>query len=311
MAKIADLLADARRVRDRLGAAPHLRSRVLGRGDDWLVEDVLCTFGPSDAAFEERHSQYRIALVGAGTFACRSESGRELMTPGSFLLGNPGQCFECGHEHGSGDRCLAFGFSAEYFDRLMADAGTRGRARLRALRVPPVRQLAPLVAAACSAWTERDERAAGDLWEDLALRVAAATVRLAAEPTRTPRTPRNAERRVARAVRLIDRDPGAPLALAELAREASLSPYHFLRTFARVTGVTPHQYVMRARLREAAVRLLAHDARIVDTALDAGFADVSNFNRAFRAEFGAAPREHRERFRRRARRPQASDTKSV
>ncbi|HZF29037.1 MAG TPA: AraC family transcriptional regulator [Gammaproteobacteria bacterium] len=311
MAKIADLLTDARRDRDRLGAAPRLRSRVLARGDDWFVEDVLCTFGPSDPAFEERHSAYRIALVGAGTFACRSANGRELMTPGSLLLGNPGQCFECGHEHGSGDRCLAFAFAAEHFDRLMADAGARGRARLRALRVPPVRRLAPLVAEACSAWTVRDEHFGGGLWEDLALRVAMATVRLAAEPTATPRAPRNAERRVVLAVRRIDRDPGAPLALAELAREASLSPYHFLRTFARVTGVTPHQYTLRARLRQAAVRLIADDARILDAALDAGFADVSNFNRAFRAEFGAAPREHRERFRRGARRRPVSDTKGV
>lgn len=284
---------------------------MLVRGDDWLVEDVLCTLGPSDAAFEERHSAYRIAIVGAGMFACRSANGRELMTPGSLLLGNPGQYYECGHEHGSGDRCLAFGFSAEYFERLMADAGARGGARLRALRVPPLRRLAPLVAEACSAWTEGDEHLAGGLWGDLALRVAAATVRLAAEPTRAPRTPRNAERRVVRAVRRIDRDPGAPLALDELAREASLSAYHFLRTFARVTGVTPHQYLLRARLRQAAVRLVADDALIVDAALDAGFADVSNFNRAFRAEFGAAPREHRERFRRRAHRRPVSGTKGV
>jgi AraC family transcriptional regulator len=299
LGKIADLLGGARFDRTPDGTAPGLSSREVDRGDGWLVEDVLCTFGPNDPAFEERHDLYRIALVGAGTFVCRSASGRELLTPGSLLLGNPGQGFECGHEHGSGDRCLAFGFTAEYFERLMSDAGARGRARLRALRVPPLRPLAPLVAEACSAWTERDGHFARGLWEDLALRVAAATARLAAEPTGTPRIPRNAERRVVRAVRLIDRDPSAPLALDQLAREAALSPYHFLRTFARVTGVTPHQYMLRARLRQAAVRLVADDAQIVDAALDAGFADLSSFNRAFRAEFGAAPREHRARSRRR------------
>jgi AraC-like DNA-binding protein len=259
------------------------------------VEDVLCTFGPRDPAFEERHSLYRIAVVGAGTFACRSAGGRELLTPGALLLGNPNQRFECGHDHGSGDRCLAFGYSADYFERLMSDAGSRGAARLRALRVPPLRRLAPLVAEACAAWTEPGAPGAGGLWEDLAMRMAAATVRLAAQPTRAPRAPRNAERGVARAVRLVDRDPCAPLRLTELARVASLSPYHFLRTFARVTGVTPHQYVMRTRLRRAAVRLAADEARVVDIALDAGFADVSNFNRAFRAEFDSAPLEHRRR----------------
>ena len=106
--------------------------------------------------------------------------------------------------------------------------------------------------------------------------------------------PLNAEARVTQAVRTIDRHPRAALSLARLAREASLSPYHFLRTFQRVTGITPHQYVLRARLRDA-----AHAAggrigqRSLDVALDSGFGDVSNFNRAFRAEFGVSPRGFR------------------
>ena len=105
--------------------------------------------------------------------------------------------------------------------------------------------------------------------------------------------PLNTEARVTQAVRTIDRHPRAALSLARLAREANLSPYHFLRTFQRVTGITPHQYVLRARLRDAATRLVGESAKIVDVALDSGFGDVSNFNRAFRAEFGVSPRGFR------------------
>jgi AraC-like DNA-binding protein len=46
----------------------------------------------------------------------------------------------------------------------------------------------------------------------------------------------------------------------------------FLRTFQQLTGLTPHQFVL-------------------DIALDCGFGDVSNFNRAFRNEFGENPRQ--------------------
>ena len=128
--------------------------------------------------------------------------------------------------------------------------------------------------------------------------MAAAAARFAAEPKRAPRSPANAERGVARAVRLIERDPSATLALDVLAREAKLSRFHFVRAFARVTGLTPHRYVLRARLRRAAVRLATSDARVVDVAMSSGFRDVSNFNHAFRAEFGTTPRQHRERLRR-------------
>jgi AraC-like DNA-binding protein len=99
--------------------------------------------------------------------------------------------------------------------------------------------------------------------------------------------------RVTRTVRTIERHLDAGLALGSLARDAGLSPYHFLRTFERLTGVTPHQYILRARLREAAMRLAAEPARVIDIALDCGFGDVSNFNRAFRTEFGVSPRAYR------------------
>jgi AraC-like DNA-binding protein len=100
---------------------------------------------------------------------------------------------------------------------------------------------------------------------------------------------------VSRVVRAIERSLTGRLSLGRLAREAQLSPYHFLRTFQRVTGVTPHQYVRRARLHHAATRLVTDRSQVVDIALDSGFGDVSNFNRAFRAEFGVSPRQHRSR----------------
>ena len=59
------------------------------------------------------------------------------MTPGSLLFGNVGQCFECGHDHASGDRCVAFHFSPELFERIAADAGVpRGARSFRMSRVP-------------------------------------------------------------------------------------------------------------------------------------------------------------------------------
>lgn len=292
MGKIAVELRDACVERERRGAAPGLRAEIVAAGRDWLVEDVLCTYRPSDAAFEERHGRYRVALVGAGTFDCRTAAGRALLTPGALLLGNAGECFECSHAHGTGDRCLAFAYEPQLFERLAFEAGVRGVARLRALRVPPLGAMAALVAEACTAWTKAEARSA---WEELGVRMAAAAVRFAAEPQRAPRSPANTDRGIARAVRMIEHDPCAELALETLAREAGLSRFHFLRAFARATGLTPHRYLRRARLRRAAVRLATNDERIVDVALASGFRDVSNFNHAFRAEFGASPRAYRAR----------------
>jgi AraC-like DNA-binding protein len=133
-------------------------------------------------------------------------------------------------------------------------------------------------------------------WEELSIQLAVQTVKslggLSSDPNGAPPS---AVARVTRAVRAIERHLDTELTLGRLAREAGLSPYHFLRTFERLTGLTPHQYVLRARLREAAIRLGNPEPRskVLDIALDCGFGDVSNFNRAFRAEFGVSPRVYR------------------
>jgi AraC family transcriptional regulator len=291
LAKIALALLGALERRRVLGEPGRTNVQILARGNGWSVADVVCTSGPQDQPFEERHTHYSIAIVLAGSFQYRSQDGHALMTPGSLMLGNPGQCFECGHEHAEGDRCVSFWYAADYFERLIADSGHRARRGFAIPRIPPLRSLAPVVAS-----TGANVVAATDVsWQELGIGLAARAISLPAGIPARHHGPRNAEARVTRAVRLIDRHPEAPLTLDTLARDARLSPYHFLRTFERLTGVTPHQYIVRARLREAAIRLSAHRTKILDIALDCGFGDVSNFNRAFRAEFGLNPRAYQQR----------------
>ena len=63
--------------------------------------------------------------------------------------------------------------------------------------------------------------------------------------------------------------------------------------FARVLGVTPHQYLVRARLRRAARLLAEADRPITEVAFDAGFGDFSNFVRTFRRAADVSPRSFR------------------
>jgi AraC-like DNA-binding protein len=91
----------------------------------------------------------------------------------------------------------------------------------------------------------------------------------------------------------IDENCGEPLTLGDIATRADLSPWHFLKTFAKVVGVTPHQYLLRARLRAAARRLAGESQSVTEVAFDAGFADLSNFMRTFRRAAGMSPLQFR------------------
>lgn len=308
LAKIAPRLSrDARQWRDldralarrrQLGTPGATSPQVIAAGEGWTVADVICTSGPDDRPFEERHSHFAIAVVVAGSFQCRSPLGAALMTPGSLMLGNSGQCFECGHAHGEGDRCVSFWYAPDHFERLSADAGVRRGARSFTVpRLPPIRALSPVVTRAALGLRTPEEMS----WDELSVMVAGTSLRVSAGLSLSDQRslPLNGEARVVQAVRTIDRYPASSWTLNRLADWSGLSLYHFLRTFDRITGVTPHQYVLRARLRHAAVRLVRESGSILDIAIDCGFGDLSNFTRAFRNEFGASPGRYRKRSGRR------------
>jgi AraC-like DNA-binding protein len=101
-------------------------------------------------------------------------------------------------------------------------------------------------------------------------------------------------RRALEAALWIDAHADQPIDLDGASRQSGVSPFHFLRVFASVIGITPHQYLIRARLRRAA-RLLSCDAdTITDIAFAVGFGDLSNFVRTFRSATGISPRRFRQ-----------------
>lgn len=267
-----------------------LTSHRLAAGAGWRVDDVICTSGPHDRPFEERHEGICVAAVTEGTFQYRSAHGSAMLAPGALLLGNAHHCFECGHEHGVGDRCLSFQFTAEFLESVAAEIPGVRKIAFTVPCLPPQPALLPLLAAAEAA-RERSEAAA---FEEVALRLAGAVcATLSATGGRQRAPTRRDERRIAAALRLIAAQADEPLSLAGLASAAAMSRYHFLRTFRAVVGMTPHQYILHTRLLRAAVRLRRTREAISAIAFAAGFNDLSTFNRRFARIIGQSPSAYR------------------
>jgi AraC family transcriptional regulator len=262
-------------------------SHLLASGPGWRAGDFVCTAGPHDRPFEERHDWVCVAAVTQGTFQYRSAHGAAVLAPGAVLLGNQGRCFECGHEHATGDRCLAFQFTPDEWEGIVA-AVPGARPMFVMPSLPPLRRLMRLLAAAEAARDAND----GEEWEELALRLAGsvASVLAGSGGGRAARRPsRSDERRISEALRRIEASADEPHSLADLAREAAMSRCHFLRVFRQVVGMTPHQFVLHTRLHRAAVRLRGSHDSVSAIAFAAGFNDLSTFNRRFRRVMGASP----------------------
>src|SRR6185436_17406768 len=197
----------------------------------------------------------------------------------------PGDEYMCTHDHACGDECLSFQFAEN-----LADMVGAGSAAWRTGGNPP---LAELMVAGELAQAAADGRSDVGL-DEAGLALAARYVALASgHGRRAPRGSARDHRRAVEAALWLDANAPRQIDLARTADAAGVSAFHFLRMFASVLGVTPHQYLIRCRLRRAA-RLLADDARsITDVALDVGFADLSNFVRTFHRAAGVSPRGFR------------------
>jgi AraC-like DNA-binding protein len=89
-----------------------------------------------------------------------------------------------------------------------------------------------------------------------------------------------------------------PLDTAMLAREASLSVWHFHRLFTRAFGSTPHDFVSRLRI-DGAKRLLASGSySVTDACVAVGYSSLGSFSRKFTATVGRAPQDYRREVRR-------------
>lgn len=87
----------------------------------------------------------------------------------------------------------------------------------------------------------------------------------------------------------LDRD----VSLAQVAKAACLSQWHFQRIFKALTNETLKTYIRSRRLADSLDKLLTTQSKILDIALSAGYESQESFTRAFRANFNLTPHEYR------------------
>ncbi|WFU78218.1 AraC family transcriptional regulator [Bradyrhizobium sp. CIAT3101] len=94
---------------------------------------------------------------------------------------------------------------------------------------------------------------------------------------------------VKRACERLDANLGGTLALQQIAAELDLSVSHFSRAFRISTGLPPHQWLLRQRVKAAQQLMTVRDLPLSEIAISVGFANQSHFTKVFSAQVGASP----------------------
>ncbi|MDR7272176.1 AraC-like DNA-binding protein [Pelomonas saccharophila] len=270
------------------------RYQPLQRGSGLRLMHCQCRAARGERAVDEEHQAFSITLVDRGQFTYRTRAGGALLSAGWLMLGNVGEGYACSHEDsdGSGDDCTVLSLSPALLEETLSALGAAGSPnRFGRACLPPLPRVAGLFHALDTGGDE------GFALEEAALAIVAQVSRALTDGEAPAALPRQDERARA-AAHCIETRSAEALTLEEVARVAGLSPFHLLRVFRQSIGVTPHQYLMRLRLMQG-LRLL-RDTRlaVTDVAYETGWADLSNFNKAFRREFGCSPRSLRRADRR-------------
>jgi AraC-like DNA-binding protein len=85
--------------------------------------------------------------------------------------------------------------------------------------------------------------------------------------------------------------------ISQVAREAVMSPFHFIRQFQAMFGETPHQFRIRARLDRAKDLLALSDYSVTDVCMEVGFTSLGTFSDLFARRVGASPSRYRRQVR--------------
>lgn len=251
------------------------------------VLDYRCTAGPNDKPFWEKHCLHSISYVRKGNFGYHAHGRSFELVAGSVLVGSPNKEYQCTHEHHvCGDECLSFQLLPELIDIVAPkfrhwDIGS----------VPPVMELVGFGELAQAAAENRCDLSV----EEVAYMFITRFIEVVAGNKRNlaKLRLRDRKRAVDSALR-IDESANQPLNLETLAKEVGLSPFHFLRIFKDSIGVTPHQYLVRSRIRRASRLLATESCPVTDVGLDVGFLDISNFIRTFHRATGVSPAKFRQ-----------------
>lgn len=251
------------------------------------ASEFRCSARKGEPSFVETREEFSVSYVLAGSFGLHSQARSFDLVAGSVMIGRPDDEFRCSHDHHAcGDHCLSFQLDPRLVDRI---GGKPDAWRTAAL--PPVPELMVLGELAQAAAIG----AAQVALDEVGMAFASRAIDLISGRQRGKQRVLARDRRNAiEAATWMDAHSHEPVTLDDAAAEVGASPFHFLRQFSAVLGVTPHQYLIRSRLRHAA-RLLASDARpVTDIALEVGFADLSNFMRTFHRAAGVTPLRFRQ-----------------
>ncbi|NUN70903.1 MAG: helix-turn-helix transcriptional regulator [Bacteroidetes bacterium] len=259
-------------------------------GDHWGPLSVKCAFN--------------------GREFYRSDSRTVAVDDDSFLIFNEGKVYSSYIRSETKVRSFTINFSPSFVDAVYAsmtaadpDQAFSGTSPVRFAEqlYRHDRTLSPLFhrLRSLSLQLHANKEQIADLYTELLQRLFATQQQVRTDVERIgavrPSTKQELHTRLHRAKDLIDSCFTEELTLDQIAAAAMMAPVHCLREYKKNFGCTPHQYLIRRRIREAERLLRRGTMTVSEVCLAVGYSDLSSFSKLFKSRTGTAPEQYRRR----------------
>jgi AraC-like DNA-binding protein len=263
-------------------------------GDIMLFENAYRNF----SCPKHFHDTYQIELVTAGTKHCYYNGMNYHVGPGSIIVINPGET----HTGGTANDCMLICSAfyptdddwKEIFRTTCDDSKSVSAPRFSNLTFDNVETTRSLKKLFNRQLEAQDEMIVKEIYVEVLIQLAS---RSAGPQQQDDLDTAYYKACVARAIEFIRDNYQKNLTLNQVARVAYISPFHFLRVFRKIIGMTVHQYIICMKM-EHAKSLLAKGHSIGHTFTSLGFADQTHFTKLFRKTTGLTPRQYQQAIRR-------------
>ncbi|MBV8251532.1 MAG: helix-turn-helix transcriptional regulator [Chitinophaga sp.] len=257
------------------------------------VHNFLCQCMECTISAKEYQDTFSIAFIRKGSFGFKIYREELDAYSGLFLICKAGYEHQVRHIHDIPDQCTIFSFSVDSAAELTAQSNTLSRffknpdmQSILIKATPEMEFLHQVI------FQELSKPRRQQLWVEQ-LMVALFTQILSGNNEGLPTLSRKQQIHYLPMIETVKSfiytHYTADIQLSELANIAHVSPFHFSRLFKKVTEVSPYEYLLRIRLKEAQLQLLHTRDSITSIAFSTGFNSLEHFSAAYKKQFGKSP----------------------
>lgn len=275
--------------------------QTLFKSDLFEIKDFVCQCTECGFSGVEYQDRFSICYIRRGSFLFSIFKEDLECFNGRFLLNKPGYTHRVKHYHTQPDQCFIISFSTDFYNRiketyLTALNGFLKKADSQSLMLNSFIETEYIIYRLRQLLTVNDpdtleiEGMVLDLIEQLFISNPLSKNEIISENSKISYLPR-----IEKTKEYIQENFSGNITIDGLAEISCMSPFHFYRTFKRITQLSPYQYLLNFRINHAEYLLRSTDEPITSVGWLSGFNSPDHFSYAFKATTGTSPINYRKK----------------